>query len=275
MKLDRSEDDSVPNQRTRVQICLVSRMIICVAGGVSLGSLWLMPSGLLENLIDTLIRTYFMFAGTAMAHEGVHGHLGRSRRANVFWARLAMLPCTVPYTNFRKTHLLHHSYTNIEGMDPDYFMKSRTKLEIVVRAIALPHQWFFWLLRKGRIRKADLIELGVNYAVIIAVYVWIGYEVGPYRLFWGMIPSLTLLSILLWYPFAIKTHEGYSTGRAELRSHNYYGRFMYWFSLGLSMHRDHHLNPRLSWLELRDRVKQNPEASRRWFQILARDRVDP
>ena len=78
-----------------------------------------------------------------------------------------------------------------------------------------------------------------------------------------MAPPLVLVSLLLWYPFAVQTHEGFSTGAAELRSHNYYGLFMYWFSLGLSMHREHHLQPKLSWIELRRYVQSAPR--RRWW----------
>ena len=54
----------------------------------------------------------------------------------------------------------------------------------------------------------------------------------------------------LWIPFAMKTHEGYSTGTAEERSHNYYGYLPFFFSFGLSLHRVHHLKPKLSWLEM-------------------------
>jgi len=212
-----------------------------------------------------------MFIGTVMAHEGVHSHLGRTRSANFRWGRFALLPTMVPFTNFRKTHHLHHAYTNIPGRDPDHFMKSRNSLEIVLRAIAMPHQWFFWLHKRGRIRKHDLVELVLNYAVIFAVYGVLLNFLGPSRLFWGMAPALILVSILLWYPFAVQTHEGFSTGDAEQRSHNYYGRFMYWFSLGLGMHRAHHMQPKLSWIELREYVEDAPASARKLMLTPQRD----
>ena len=53
--------------------------------------------------------------------------------------------------------------------------------------------------------------------------------------------------------------EGFSTGASELRSHNYYGKFLYWFSFGLSAHRTHHLKPRLTWVELRRFVEADPQ----------------
>ena len=255
---------------TRPRIYLLSRSIICAVVIISIGSLLLHPANLLQYTADTLLRTYLMFLGSVMAHEGVHGHLGRTRAANFAWGRFALLPTMVPFTNFRKTHHLHHAYTNLADEDPDHFMKSRNLIEMVLRALAMPHHWFLWLWKRGHIRKRDVIELLLNYLVIFALYGVVLALVGPSRLFWGMVPALILVSVLLWYPFAVQTHEGFSTGAAELRSHNYYGRFMYWFSLGLGMHRVHHLQPKLSWIQLKEYVERAPVA-RGKLRFLRRD----
>jgi len=215
--------------------------------------------------VDIGLRTYLIFIGTVMAHESVHGHLGRTKRANFWWGRVALLPSMVPFTNFRKTHQLHHAHTNLPDLDPDHFMKSRNFVELVVRALAMPHHWFFWLRKRRRLKHSDAIELLLNYLGIVLVYATVLAVVGPARLFWGMAPPLIFVSVLLWYPFAVQTHEGFSTGSAISRSHNYYGRFMYWFSLGLSMHRVHHLQPKLSWIELRPFVVPVPRGLSRWL----------
>lgn len=256
---------------TRRQVYLLNRSIICAVVLISMWTLFLRPGNVAQYILNTLLRTYLMFIGTVMAHEGVHSHLGRTRAANFRWGRVALLPTMVPFTNFRKTHHLHHAYTNIPGQDPDHFMKSRNLMELVLRALAMPHQWFFWLWKRGRIRSDDLIELVLNYAVIFAVYGVILMSIGPSRLFWGMAPALILVSILLWYPFAVQTHEGFSTGESELRSHNYYGHFMYWFSLGLAMHREHHLQPKLSWIELREYVEDAPAVPGKLLLLPRRD----
>ena len=257
------DDTSIRTRWTCPQVYLLSRLVICAVVVASFGPLFLQPSNPFLYVIDVLFRTYVMFMGTVMAHEGTHGHLGRTKAANFSWGRLALLPSMVPFTNFRKTHRLHHAYTNIPGKDPDHFMKPRHVLELPLRAIAMPHQWFFWLMKRGRIKKQDVVDLVLNYLGIFAVYGIILAVVGPSRLFWGMVPPLVLVSILLWYPFAFKTHEGFSTGCAESRSHNYYGRLMYWFSLGLSMHRLHHLQPKLTWIELKNYVEDTPTG---WWQ---------
>src|SRR3989442_1719425 len=255
----------------RTQIYFLSRTVICAVVVVSLGTLFLPVSSLWQLVLDVLLRTYFIFIGTVMAHEGVHGHLGRTKAANFWWGRIALVPSMVRYTNFRRTHQLHHAYTNIPEADPDHFLKSRNLFEVSWRAIAMPHHWFFWLWKHGRIRRGDLVELALNYVGIFALHGVILMFIGPSRFFWGMFPTLILVSLLLWYPFAVQTHEGYSTGPAESRSHNYYGRFMYWFSLGLSMHREHHVQPKLSWIELKEYVEDAPAVSRKLLLLPRRD----
>ena len=240
---------------------LLSRGIICLILAGSLGTLWWTPPNVLLYALDILLRSYLVFLGTVMAHEGVHGHLGSSRRANFAWGRMALIPALVPFTNFRRTHHLHHAHTNEPDRDPDYFMKPRHAFEIPFRALAMPHQWYFWLARRNLLTRDHGRELLFNYALIAAVFAALAVLVGPARVAWGMGPVLVLVSVLLWVPFALKTHEGHSVGASETRSHNYYGHLMYWFSLGLSMHRVHHEKPQLSWVELKSFVQPAPQGS--------------
>ncbi len=246
----------------RSRVYLISRSLICIINVSAIGTLLLQPSHPLTYVLDVLLRAYLVFLGTVMAHEGVHGHLGASRRANMWWGRLALLPSMVPFTNFRKTHRLHHAHTNVPDKDPDYFLRARHPLEIPLRAVAMPHHWFFWLRSRGLMTSKDVVELVLNYLGIVAVYGCVWLATGTDRLIAGMAPTLVITSLLLWYPFAIRTHEGYSTGTEQSRSHNYYGRFMYWFSLGLSMHRVHHIKPWLSWLEVKAYVEDAPGGGR-------------
>ena len=249
----------------RERVATLSRVLIVAILVAALGPLFFHPASPLAYVLDILFRSWVTFLGTVMAHEGTHGHLGRSKAANFWWGRLALIPTMVPFTNFYKTHNLHHRHTNDPDNDPDHFMNARRAWELPFRALAMPHQWFFWLKQRGRVNRRDVVELVLNYAGILAVYLTVGALAGPGRVIAGVAPVLVIVSLILWYPFAFKTHEGFSTGAAEERSHNYYGAFMYWFSLGLSMHREHHMRPSLTWVELRRLVERSPERSWRRF----------
>ena len=266
-RLDRIRNSGEPpsiarrtfSQKRRAQ--LLSRCVICVVVAGSLGGLFFTPTSGWAYAVDVLVRSYLAFVGTVMAHEGSHGLLGRSRAANCWWGRLALVPAMVPFTNFRRTHLLHHRHTNVRGHDPDHFIKpsAHREWELPLRAVSMPHHWFFWLRDRKAIDTSHVRELTLNYVGIALVYLPILLTVGTFRLVTGMVPLLVLVSLLLWYPFAFKTHEGFSTGSAESRSHNYYGLFMYWFSFGLSMRRTHHTRPHLTWIELLPFVERDPE----------------
>ncbi|HKY61361.1 MAG TPA: fatty acid desaturase [Gemmatimonadota bacterium] len=247
---------------------LVSRSVICIVVAGSLGSLLWIPPNLWLYGLDIVLRTYLVFLGTVMAHEGVHGHLGRTKSANFAWGRIALIPSMVPFANFRKTHHLHHAHTNEPDKDPDYFLVPRRAIEIPFRAVAMSHQWYFWLKRRDLVGRRHRHELLSDYAAIAGVFGLVLLAVGPARLLAGTLPALVLVSILLWYPFALKTHEGHSVGPSATRSHDYYGHLIYWLSLGLSMHRVHHEHPNLSWIELRPFVQPAPEGS--WGGLIPR-----
>ena len=108
------------------------------------------------------------------------------------------------------------------------------------------------------IRGRDAVEWALNYAFLFAVYGAVGYVMGWGRLAVGMGVPLLLVSVVLWYWFAVKTHEGFSLEDSESMSHNYYGRLTFWLTLGLSLHRVHHQHPKLAWIETLPFVEEDP-----------------
>src|SRR5262245_45409976 len=94
-------------QWTRSRIHFLSRLVIVTVVLCSIATLLWTPSSVSAYAVDIIFRTYLMFLCTVMAHEGIHGNLGRGASANLWRGRIALLPTMVPFTNFRKTHLLH------------------------------------------------------------------------------------------------------------------------------------------------------------------------
>jgi len=227
-----------------------SRVVILLVVSLALWSYFWKPLGLLAILGDLLLRPYLHFVAGAIAHEGTHGHLGNSKAANSWWGRLALVPTGCAWITFAKTHHAHHAHTNVEGDDPDAFLHSSKKWQLPLRVLAMPHRWFHWLYVRGKVTRAVAVEYVLTYVAYVAIYGGIAAVVGPARVLYGLLTAAFIHSFLLWVPFAMKTHEGYRTGAHEERSHNYYGYLPFFFSFSLSLHRVHHLKPKLSWLEM-------------------------
>ncbi|MCI0445213.1 fatty acid desaturase [bacterium] len=262
---------SLVQSQERNRSILISRITICAAVGGAIATYFWRPAGAFLIALDLLVRTYLHFVAGAMAHEGVHGHLGNSKSSNRWWSRLALISTTVPEVTFRKTHIQHHAETNVPDKDPDEFLNTAHAWQIPLRAIAMPHHWLVWLYKKGRLTRTDLIEFALTYLGLFAIYGTIAAFVGVQRVLFGLLPAAILHSLLLWYFFAIKTHEGYYVGMAAGRSHNYYGKLLYWLSFGLSMHRTHHIKPQLAWLQMASKVQSGTSLQRLRFE---RD-IDP
>ena len=235
-----------------------SRGVTSVVVVAALGSYFFVPETAVGFIVDFLVRTYLMFVGGVMAHEAVHGNLASTKRANLWWGRLALLPSSAPYATFHMTHRFHHAHTNVAEDDPDYFIKPKRFLEVPFRCVALPHYWVGWIRGKGMMTREAAVEIFLNYAGLVAVYCALSAIVGFERVLYGLIPAGVLASFLLWYFFAVMTHEETETGEAA--AHNYYGRVAFWLSLGLSMHGSHHERPTLPWLSHLRYVEPIPES---------------
>jgi fatty acid desaturase len=251
---------------SRDRAIVLNRIITSAVVSMAYASYFWQPVALAGYIADILSRAYLHFLAGSMGHEAAHGHLGRNRVSNIWWGRFAFLPTTAPFVTFRKTHIQHHAATNVSNADPDAFMNTTRKWEIPFRALLLPSHWVWWLWRHGRFSWGNRVEYVVTLAVQLSIYVVIANVVGMQRVILGLIPSGILHSFVLWYFFAVKTHEGYSTGPAVTRSHNYYGRRLYWLTCGLSMHRLHHMKPGLAWLQMAGAVPDGTLSQRLRFQ---------
>jgi fatty acid desaturase len=236
---------------------LVNRLIIILLLVVSTLQYFWSPQGAWW-IIDILFRTHILFLCGVMGHEASHGVCGNTKASNIWWGRISFFPIFVPNVQFRITHRFHHSFTNEEFKDPDLILKIQHWWQFPGRALAMPHSWLVWLRSNGLLTKKIWIEWGFTYLFFTLYFGSIAYFVGVERILLGLIPAQILNSFLLWYPFAVKTHEGHLTGKQEYRSHDYYGPLFYWLTLGLSLHRAHHMFPSKGWLQLMPYIQKGP-----------------
>lgn len=258
---------------SRDRAIVLNRLTTSTVVVLALAGYFWQPGTAALHAFDIVLRAYLQFIAGSMAHESVHGHLGRTKSANLWWGRIALLPVNSAFVTFRKTHLQHHSATNIPEQDPDCFLRTRRSWQIPFRALLLPSYWVIWLWKHGRLRREDMAEYVLTCAAQAGLFAAIGHFAGMGRVLSGLVASATLHALVLWYAFAIKTHEGYSTGAAETRSHNYYGALLYRLTFGLSMHRLHHMRPELAWTQMAGQVPAGTWLQRLRFQrnILVQD----
>jgi fatty acid desaturase len=242
----------------------VNRLIIVSLIGSSFSLYFWTPSGIWWGL-DIAVRTYILFLCGVMGHEASHSCLANSKEGNIWWGRLSFIPLVVPNVQFRITHRYHHSFTN-EERDPDIILKIEHWWQFPARALAMPHHWVRWLKKNNLLTRKVLIEWLLTYIAFFLIYGSLALYVGHERILLGLIPAQVLNSFILWYPFAVKTHEGHHTGKQEFRSHDYYGNVMYWLTLGLSLHRAHHMYPHLGWLQLRPFIRKGPIFKRHIYE---------
>lgn len=216
--------------------------------------------------LDIALRAYMLFLCGVMGHEASHGCVANSKSGNIWWGRLSFIPLVVPNVQFRITHRYHHSFTNIEGKDPDMFLKMDNIWQFPARALAMPHHWVVWLKRNGLLNKTVIWEWILTYCFFLFFFGVLSTYVGWERIAIGLLPAQVINSFILWYPFAVKTHEGHRVGEQKLRSHDYYGYMMYWLTMGLSLHRAHHMHPQLGWLQLRKFVQKGPLFKRHIYE---------
>lgn len=246
------------NKKTsRLQNIRLNRAIIVCILVISTATYFWTPTGLWW-VLDIGFRAYLLFLCGVMGHEGSHGTLGNSKISNIWWGRISFIPIAVPNVQFRVTHRYHHSFTNEDGKDPDLLLKFDHWWQFPGRALAMPHYWVKWMKERGLLGKSVLVEWALTYVVYGIFFGCISYFVGWQRVLLGLVPAQILNSFILWYPFAVKTHEGHHVGSQEIRSHDYYGKFLYWVTMGLSLHRAHHMNPQLGWLQLRPFIQEGP-----------------
>lgn len=244
------------NKSARLQNIYVNRIIILVLLAVSTAQYFWRPAGVWW-ILDVLLRTYLLFLCGVMGHEASHGCVANSRKGNIWWGRISFIPIAVPNVQFRITHRYHHAHTN-EEIDPDMLLKMDHWWQFPGRALAMPHHWVMWLKKNELLTKAVLVEWLITYIAYALIFGTIISLVGWERFLLGLVPAQILNSFLLWYPFAVKTHEGHKLGRQEVRSHDYYGKTLYWVTMGLSLHRAHHMHPQLGWLQLRPYIQEGP-----------------
>jgi fatty acid desaturase len=226
-----------------------------------------------------VMTTYPLLCWGSLLHETAHQTLGSSRRFNIWLGKIIGTLTFVPYSVYRETHIRHHAYLNRPNdwelwpySDPT---KSRTF-----------RRWFVWLdlicgiavtpyiysrivwhrdspITSPAVRRSIRREYWAMLAVwlsaltaIVVAFQWVPRENWT---FWWLVPALAAGSLQVVRKFT--EHLGMASydplqGARTVIGTNWLTRLNSFFSLDIIVHGPHHRHPKLTHLELADRMRR-------------------
>jgi beta-carotene hydroxylase len=212
---------------------------------------------LLNPVIACALSTMLAAGGYLIAHEAIHGNLGRTGGRRfwlndlVGWATL--VPLVLPFSVGRLTHLSHHLHCNDPLLDPDYCDDApgkRAALLTTFRNRQPAVQGINYLRTLERIgtpeaiaarRQSQIMQLA--YLAILFTMAWSGHAIEAALIWW--LPRQLALSYLR-FTFSWAPHHPRGERRGRYRNTRV---FRCWAgnlaSMGMQYHIIHHLYPHI------------------------------
>jgi len=214
---------------------------------LSLSYLW----GVVPASAAIVAGTLGRYLGFTVLHDSSHRTAHRSRKVNdaVGWLPAMALTLTLPV--FRSCHTKHHSYTNVEGTDPDHPVGRNPRW---LRPLWLISPLWTYRGRYFRLgwdkspkdRWTQLALDGVIVASIIAALAT-GHTVD--LLVVAIVPLLLALMLLTaaFDPFDLIPHWPYDSTERFHDTRDLPSRTLNWLMLGQNYHLVHHLWNSVPW----------------------------
>lgn len=185
-------------------------------------------------------------------HEASHGNISGSN-SDVKWldtliGEISGTLLFAPFIMFKVLHLRHHSNTNHEKNDPDYWVARDNPLKIFFSALTImPHYYYNAIFNPtSRIKEElpkTLIRKTLMIVLVIAVSIY--YNSWALIVLWPLsaIFSLALLAMVFdWLP-----HHPYRSKERYYDTRIFNFKLLSPFLLFQNYHLIHHLYPRIPW----------------------------
>lgn len=212
-----------------------------------------------------------------LQHELVHGHPTRNSRINMIFG---MLPFTlyIPYTLYKKTHLLHHATPTLTDPDFDpetYFVSQRywdnasapvrwvltANQSMLGRFILGPPMMFyaFWKEEILRVASGDFSHVGdwlLHFVMVGVLLSWV-----------TLVCDLSILEYVFYFAIPgaslglLRSYAEHKPGpsnaeRTALIESSWFIRLLF---LNNNLHAVHHTKPNLAWYKIVGDYRENRE----------------
>lgn len=208
-----------------------------------------------------VVMAWCMLGNGAVAHETVHRHLFRSRRANRVVGAVAAAPVGLVWSVYRQYHLGHHKYT-VTDDDPEgavYRFTSRwVYLAIPVGGLLFVIQMVWWGVRIAVGRppvwvqsRHSRVEAGVDTVLVVGFFAAMAVlGARDLDLLVDVWLAPWLITLMVLFPMAlVPEHYGAPVDDADdalLNSRTIVSnRFVTWLYWANNYHTTHHLAPSL------------------------------
>ena len=204
------------------------------------------------------LASVFVAGGYVVAHEAMHGNLGRPGTPrfalNEFTGQISTIPLMLPYRMVKTMHLLHHKFCNDPIKDPDaihcapnvWMAMVKSWLNRQPGAGGTGARWRRHCLELGTLEaKRALIEtmafqfIGMCFFFAMA---WSGYAIEVALLWW--LPrhiGLTYIHAVLSWP----AHHPHNQLGRYTNTSVFRHKLGYYGSMGIEYHIVHHLDPHI------------------------------
>lgn len=202
-------------------------------------------------IINTIL-TYVLFTPL---HEAAHGNISgknkgmKSVEEAIGW--LSGLPLTVPLPMFQHIHFTHHSNTNDEEKDPDYWVASRNPFLVVLKCFTIIGDYYYFFFKETnnqlatpRTKKrfiASVIGLVFIYAVLAF---WVMKMSWIYPLMLWLVPAI-IASAFLAFAFDWLPHHPHGVQQRYLDTRIILFPGLTFLLISQNMHLIHHLYPNI------------------------------
>jgi len=213
-----------------------------------------------------------------MQHELVHGHPTRNSRFNTVFG---LLPFTLymPFTLYKKTHLLHHASPTLT--DPDFDTESYYVSQAYWDRASAPKRWLltanqsmlgrfilgpfmmyfaFWKEEVSRILSGDMSHVGdwlLHFVLVGALLSWTSFVCGLSVLEYVFYFAIPGSSLGLLRSFAEHRPGPSNAERTAIIESSWFIRLLF---LNNNLHAVHHTKPNLAWYKICGDFRANRQA---------------
>jgi len=217
--------------------------------------IYLGVTGKLSLGVCCVLNTFLTYLIFTPMHEASHGNIsGKNKQlkgVETFIGWISGMTLTLPFPMFKYLHFTHHSHTNDEEKDPDYWVASSNLFYVFLKCLTVIGDYYYFFFRDYKQQIANprnkagfylgTLGLVAYYGIAIFWGVQMGWE---YPVFLWVIPALTAATFLA-YAFDYLPHHPHSRQERYLDTRIVLFPGLSILLLSQNMHLIHHLYPNI------------------------------